>query len=130
MIKAKIKKTLAGVTAGILILASAQTVMAKSCLDVRDYGYHRYNQRYYDTYSVAHVYTSGAYYRKISGDSLNYVSQKCEEITTVYDKYVHGICVCEEQKIVAVEEDARYVSQTVWYDSYMEVVDGYIKNYY
>lgn len=43
------KKTLGGILLSlVLVLSISINVFGATCLDVRDYGYHRYNQRYID----------------------------------------------------------------------------------
>lgn len=130
--KKGIKMTVASLLAVFTVLGAASTVLAKSssCLDVRDYGYHRYNQRSYDTYKFAHQYSTQAYYKIKDYGQGHYLSQAKKDITIVYDKYVNGICVCDAQKVVDVEENAKTVVRTEWLEQYMEVIEYYIVNYY
>ena len=44
--KKRIKKTFALFGITVMILSSSMTALAASCLDVRDYGRHRYNNRF------------------------------------------------------------------------------------
>lgn len=90
MMKKRIKKTIALFGITVMILSSSMTALAASCLDVRDYGYHRYQEKRYEVLNRREVR-----YVSISEGKIHYV----DEIK------VHQVCVCGAQKCDTIYRD-------------------------
>lgn len=79
--KKRIKKTIALLTLTATLLSTSMTTLAASCLNVRDYGEHRYTQR---TYYVV--------------KGRRYVTHTDKVIYLEEIREIWGVCVCGEHE--------------------------------
>lgn len=89
--KKRIKKTIALLILMVSVLGTSITALAASCLDVRDYGYHRYAQR---TYYI---------------DSNEVMGMNNGVVHYVVTREIWGECVCGERALLDTIQFDEYV---------------------
>lgn len=82
--KKRIKKRIVVMVVALTLLSSSLTAFAASCLDVRDYGHHRYNNRILG-------------WRVANQEVLGAANDGSHRIVVRVTEKEYGICVCGER---------------------------------